>query len=102
MELNDTNFEIETAKITQGILLFYKKTCPHCLNMRRVIEKFKAKTSGVIDIFVDCEDNPIAMKMMEVEQVPTLLIIKNGISVASKTGLMNPRELDDMYHKCHP
>jgi thioredoxin 1 len=102
VELNDTNYEMELSRVDQGILLFHKKLCPHCLNMRKVIEKFMTNNASVIDLFIDSEDNPGAMKMMDIERVPTLLIIKEGIVVARKTGLINPRELGDLYQKSHP
>lgn len=99
MELNVSNYKLEISKVSHGILLFHKKLCPHCLNMRRVIEKFKAKNAGVQDLYIDSEENPDAMKGLGIERVPTLLIINGGIVAAAKAGLMNPRELTSLYQK---
>ena len=97
-ELNDTNFE-EFIKETQGgLLLFYKKLCPHCLNMKKVIEKV-ANTQGLDTsiMFIDSEQNSKSMGILNVELVPTILIIKQGKVKTKKTGLMNPRELTALY-----
>jgi thioredoxin 1 len=97
MELNDDNYTIELAGVHRGVVLFHKKLCPHCLNLSKVIEKFRRTQTETAARFIDSEDNPVAMKSLKVERVPTLFIIKDGRVAARHEGLMNPRELKALY-----
>ena len=96
--LSDTNFEKLIREAESAILLFHKKVCPHCLNMKKVIEKFIAKEDESLPVlYIDSEESPGAMESMSVERVPTLCIIKNGAVAFRHTGLMNPRQLAEKY-----
>ena len=97
-EVNEGNLAT-TLKETTGILLAHKPACPHCRNMKVVIEKF-VKANGSVDILeLDTTASPAAAKSLEIERVPTLLIIKDGEIRQRKTGLMNPRELAELYRQ---
>jgi thioredoxin 1 len=96
IELTDANFKEQLAEET-GILFYYKKICPHCKALRKVVEKFTAANAGVAAMQIDSEENPGAMETMGVEKVPTLLVIKNGEVAARKVGLMNVREMTALY-----
>ncbi len=81
-----------------GIILIYKKLCPHCQNMQKVIDKFMAKSDGQVSLMrMDSEENPEGMKALKVERVPAIIIVKKGKAVAAKIGLMNPREQAAFY-----
>lgn len=86
---------IESTKA--GILLCSKKLCPHCKNMKVVMEKFAAKKPDVKLLTLDSEEEPDAMSALGAERVPTLMVIKGGKVIAQKTGLMNPRDLETFY-----
>lgn len=85
------------AGAAQGVLLCSKKLCPHCKNMEKVMEKFSAQRPGVSLFKLDSEEEAEAMAALGAERVPTIMIIKNGKVAASKTGLMNPRELGALF-----
>ena len=95
--LTDSDFLDGIKKIMGGIILFHKKLCPHCLNMQKVLEKLSTKRNDISIIHIDSEENPQAMASLEVERVPTLVIIKNGNAVGKHVGLMNPRQTASLY-----
>ena len=95
--LTDANYLDYLKNIAGGIILFHKKMCPHCFNMQKVLEKLSAKRSDINIIHIDSEENPQAMASLDVELVPTLVIIKNGNAVGKHVGLMNPREATSLY-----
>jgi thioredoxin 1 len=97
IELSDMTFEDNIAATQGGIILFYKKLCPHCKNMEKVLEKFAAKSAKTGIMTIDSETCPVAMAAFGVERVPTLVIIKNGLMAEKKTGLMNVKELLALY-----
>ena len=80
-----------------GILLFYKKLCPNCKALEKMLEKFFATSPEVNYIRIDSEESPAAMNSLGVERVPTLCILKDGQILSKKVGLMNLREMTDFY-----
>lgn len=97
MELNDIFFQEKIEATQAGVILFYKKLCPHCKNMEKVLAKFSIKAPDTAIMTIDSEACPKAMTIAKVERVPTLVIVKAGKIVARKVGLMNPKELLALY-----
>lgn len=98
-QLTRDTCESTIASTGQGVLLCSKKLCPHCKNMEKVMEKFSAQRTGVALFKLDSEEEADTMAALGAERVPTIIIIKGGKQVASKTGLMNPKELIAMFDK---
>jgi thioredoxin 1 len=92
---NDYQARLEHAS---GILLFYKKLCPNCKAMEKMLDKFFAANPEIIYLRIDSEESPAAMKSLGVERVPTLCVLKDGQVLSRKVGLMNLREMTDFYH----
>ena len=82
-----------------GVLLFFKKLCPHCKNMEKVLEKFGAAKPGIALYGIDIEENAAAAAALGAERPPTIFVIKGGEVKASKVGLMNPREMAAFFEK---
>lgn len=93
------DYEKIIASIEKGLILCHKELCPHCRNMEKVIEKFSAKQPGLSIYLLDSEKEPEALAALGAERVPTIVIVKGGKVVATKTGLMNPRELASLYEQ---
>lgn len=95
--LTDDNFEKQVASLPQGVILAHKKLCPHCANMKKVLERFSAFAPEVQLFLVDTEEEPLAKAAMQAERVPTVAIVKNNTIRLCKTGLFNPQELLTLY-----
>ena len=96
-ELNDASYPEAFERTDGGLCLFFKKLCPHCKNMGKVMEKFHAMQPDVDLLSIDIEENPAAAATCEALRAPTLVVIRQGRPVARKAGLMNPRELLAFY-----
>lgn len=96
-EISDTDYEAAIAGTDGGILICYKKLCPHCKNMEKALEKFSAFEPGAALLRMDIEENTAAAAAFGAERAPTLLVIKGGKIAATKAGLMNPKELRAWY-----
>lgn len=97
-EITDENYRLQMEGAT-GLVLFYKSACPHCKNLKMVIQKF-VKKQGPLELFqINSEENQQAMTHFEVERVPTILVVKAGEVKARKAGLMNPREMAAFYRQ---
>lgn len=95
--LTDDTYKNAIADTDNGILICFKKQCPHCKNMEKVLEKFSKKQEGVAFFNLDSEENPTALADLGAERAPTLVFIKTGSIAATKAGLMNPKELTAYY-----
>lgn len=96
IELTDADYQ-ENLKESSGLLLFYKKICPHCKALKKVIEKFSLAMPTATIMQIDSEENPQAMAEFDISRAPTLLIIRNGEIVSKTPGLMNVRQLSALY-----
>ena len=85
--LTDKNYLDFIRNLEGGIILFHKQLCPHCLNMQKVLAKLSAKRGDIGMILIDSEENPQSMASLEVERVPTLIVIKHGEAVGEKIGV---------------
>ena len=94
--ITDVDFKTRLEKAT-GILLFYKKICPNCKALEKVIGKFLLANARVQYMRIDSEECPGAMKAFDTERVPTIFLLRDGQIVAKKVGLMNLREMTDFY-----
>lgn len=94
--ITDANYREQLGRAT-GVVLFYKKLCPNCRAIEKMLEKFFGANPGISYWRIDSEECPEAMKNFDTERVPTLLILKEGKVAARKVGLMNPREMADFY-----
>ena len=92
IELTDADFSARMQE-TDGIILFYKKICPHCKALKKVIEKVVADNPDLTVMQVDSEANPNAMAELEIKRVPTLLLTGGGQILQRKAGLINARQL---------
>jgi thioredoxin 1 len=95
--LTDNDYQVRLEH-SSGILLFYKKLCPNCKAMEKMLDKFFAANPEISYFRIDSEECPAAMKSLGVERVPTLCILKDGQVLSKKVGLMNLREMTDFYH----
>lgn len=97
--LTDSDFVARMAETQAGAVIFYKKLCPHCKNMEKVLQKFAALTPDVALFGIDIEENPAAAAAHEALRAPTILVIKGGAVTGRKAGLMNPKEMLAFYNE---
>ena len=58
--ITEADYKDRLAATQNGVLLFFKKLCPHCKNMEKVLEKFGAAKSGIALYGIDIEENAAA------------------------------------------
>ena len=97
--LSDEKYAQAIAQTPQGVLIGFKKLCPHCKNMEKVLEKCADRLPGAVFMGLDTEENPDACGRLGIERVPTLLIIKQGAITAKMAGLLNPKEFCAFYQQ---
>ena len=75
-----------------GIIICHKHLCPHCKIMGTVLDKVKAMMPELDLAAVESVEYVDLLKKMDVERVPTLWAVKNGVIAARHSGVMNPME----------
>ena len=58
--ITEADYKDRLAATQNGVLLFFKKLCPHCNNMEKVLEKFGAAKPGIALYGIDIEENAAA------------------------------------------
>lgn len=96
INITDTDYKEKLAQ-ADGLLIFYKKLCPNCKALEKMLEKFLGANPDVQYIRIDSEECPDAMKAYDTERVPTLIVLRKGQVVARKVGVMNLREMTGFY-----
>ena len=56
--ITEADYKDRLAATQNGVLLFFKKLCPHCKNMEKVLEKFGAAKPGIALYGIDIKRTP--------------------------------------------
>jgi thioredoxin 1 len=94
--VSDVDFQEKLAHAA-GVLMFFKKTCPNCKALEKMLDKFFTANPEVPYLRIDSEESPAAMAAFSTERVPTICVLRDGQVVARKVGLMNLREMTEFY-----
>ena len=62
--ITEADYKDRLAATQNGVLLFFKKLCPHCKNMEKVLEKFGAAKPGIALYGIDIEENAAAAALL--------------------------------------
>ena len=91
--LNNDNFDNETA---QGVVLvdFWATWCMPCRAMSPVIKELAGQTKGKIKVGkVDVDQNPELSRRFNVQNIPNLIILKDGKEVENLVGVQSKEAL---------
>lgn len=93
--VTDENFKSEVLGSTKPVLLdFWAEWCGPCKQMAPALEELSEDLAGeVVVAKVNIEDSPDTAVDFHIRGVPTLMIIKNGDVVATKSGAMTKNKL---------
>jgi thioredoxin 1 len=93
VELNEGNFEIETAK---GVTLidFWAPWCGPCKMLGPILEKVAEELGDKAQIAkVNVDDSPKLAQKFNVRSIPAIFILKNGKTVKQFVGLQDKSKL---------
>lgn len=89
--VNKSNFDAE-AKTGDVLIDFSAAWCGPCKRQLPILEKF-AEETGFKVVKVDIDDSPDIAKQFSIRSVPTLVLVKDGQAVKSRSGLASMEEL---------
>lgn len=96
VELTDDTFDREVLQAGQPALVeFWAPWCGSCKALMPIVEQLAADRGNDIKFCeLNVEDNNDMMANFSIRNIPTLMLFKDGLLAASKTGVMSKAELD--------
>lgn len=95
--LTAETFTERVSTVESGVCLMYKPSCPFCVAMETVIKKFQGMAPGAEIFGVNVAKNKGLAERFKVERLPTVLIIRGGVVVSKRSGIMKAKHLNGLY-----
>ena len=100
MTVHDIATESQLGKILEEadtvIIDFWSPVCPPCKAFAPVFEEASCRHPGVSFCKVNTRDEEELSGAFEVEHIPTLVVIRDRVLVASQPGYLQAEQLDDL------
>lgn len=89
-EINDSIFEEEVTNSTKPVLVdFWAQWCGPCRMLTPVIDQLAEEMQDQIKIVkMNIDTSPNTPSSLGVRSIPTMMIFKNGQSIATKVGAL--------------
>lgn len=95
--LDENSFnEILNEKDKLIIIDFFAQWCMPCKMLAPILEIVSEKYSEIEFYKVDIDLNEELVTKYEIDSVPTLIFIKNGIVINQEIGVRSEREFDEL------
>ena len=95
LTVNDNNFDTEVLGADKTVLLdFWAEWCGPCKQMSPALEELSEDMAGDIVVAkLNIEDSPDTAVKYHIRGVPTLMIVKGGEVLATRSGAMTKAKL---------
>lgn len=103
-ELTDENFQQEVMEDNGVVLVdFYAQWCAPCKLLTKTIEELSEEMAGTVKIYkADIETNSSAVKDLNINGVPFVVIFKGGKILNKHVGLRSKQDLQkDLEEACN-
>lgn len=88
LEITDSNFQSEVASASEPVLVdFWAPWCMPCRQIAPMIDQLAAENAGSVRVGkVNVDENPQIASTYGIQNIPTLIIFKNGQPVSRFVG----------------
>lgn len=93
--VNEQNFDEEVLSEKGKVLVdFYSDTCAPCQMMSPILEQLAEELTNSVKIAkINASENYALVEKYEVNSVPTFVVLEDGETIKTKTGIMPPSQL---------
>ena len=93
--VTDTTFETEVLGSPVPVLVdYWAEWCPPCRMIAPMVDESASTYSGQLHVAkVNIDENPQVASRYHVRSIPTLMLFKDGVPVATKVGALNKSQL---------
>lgn len=94
LEIKQENFKTDVLGSEKPVLLdFWAAWCPPCRMQSPIVDEIAAERTDIVVGKVNTDDQPELSAMFEVENIPTLVVIKGGKPTSRLVGLHSKEQI---------
>lgn len=100
-QVNDKNFETEVVAAELPVLVeFGASWCGPCTRQLPILETFAEQNVDTVKVVqVDIDETTGITNKLGIKSVPTLVVFRSGVVVATKVGLTSLTDLEQLVQK---
>jgi len=99
VELTAQNFNEEIEKHQIAILDFWAPWCGPCMQFKPIFEKVANEHPDILFGKINTEEERELAAHFNIQSIPTIMIIKEGIIVFMQAGMLPEEALEDLIHQ---
>ena len=97
---NESNFKKTVLDAKKTVLVdFNASWCPPCRALHPTLEELADESDDYIIVSVDVDESPNLAQKYEVSSIPCLIVLKSGVEIERRVGLLPKKRLIKMLGK---
>lgn len=94
LTVTSENFKAEVLNSAKPVLLdFWAVWCPPCMMQSPIVDELAEERSDIVVGKVNTDEQPNLAEAFDIENIPTLVIIRNGEESARLVGLHTKEQI---------
>lgn len=96
---DEASLEAVLARCDTVVIDFWAPWCPPCREFVPVLERAADRYPDIAFCRASMEDSRDLAQAFDVDSIPTLVVIRDRVMLASQAGYLRPEKLDSLLHQ---